>query len=139
MKCKECGCAKKGWFKSKPDDYVCIGVNEPFIISDINNECTEYPEKRNKKIESDIVDAIVHFKYGISNDIFKEPVTNYAKMAIEALGKRIPIEHHHSKVLEIHDKARISVCPNCLGMIITEAEEFPKFCTCCGQAIDWEK
>ena len=53
--------------------------------------------------------------------------------------REIPMQHHHSKVLEIHDKARISVCPNCLGMIVTSAEEFPKFCTCCGQAIDWKE
>lgn len=46
MKCKECDCCKKGWFKSKPNDYICIGVKEPFVIDDINVECTEYPEKR---------------------------------------------------------------------------------------------
>lgn len=46
MKCKECSACHKGWFVSRPDDYVCTGVKEPFIIDDINNECTEYPEKR---------------------------------------------------------------------------------------------
>lgn len=51
--------------------------------------------------------------------------------------REIPMQHHHTKVFEIHDKVRISVCPNCLGMIVTNAEEFPKFCTWCGQAIDW--
>lgn len=30
-------------------------------------------------------DAINHFEYGISHDIFSEPVTTYARMAIEAL------------------------------------------------------
>lgn len=59
--------------------------------------------------------------------------------AIVALDKQIPMEHHHTKVFEIHNKERISLCPNCLGMIITRAEKFPKFCTWCGQAIDWEK
>ena len=28
-----------------------------------------------------------HFKYGISHDIFSEPVTTYARMSIEALEK----------------------------------------------------
>lgn len=62
-------------------------------------------------------------------------------MAIEALNKQIPMEHHHTKVGECHDgdKARGSICPSCLGWIITSAEEFPRFCTWCGQAIDWEK
>ena len=43
-KCKECTCCKKGWFSSRPYDYVCIGVPEPFIIRDINVECTEYKD-----------------------------------------------------------------------------------------------
>lgn len=42
MKCKECNACHKGWFHSKPDSYVCIGVPEPFVIDDINAECTEY-------------------------------------------------------------------------------------------------
>ena len=31
--------------------------------------------------------AILHFRYGVSHDIFSEPVTTYAKLAIEALEK----------------------------------------------------
>ena len=31
--------------------------------------------------------AISHFWYGVSHDIFSEPVTTYAKLAIEALEK----------------------------------------------------
>ena len=56
MKCRECDCCKKGWFKSKPNDYVCTGVREPFVINDINVECTEYPEKRReyKSIEDSL-------------------------------------------------------------------------------------
>lgn len=42
MKCKDCKHCKQGWFKSKPNEYVCIGVKEPFVISNIENECTEY-------------------------------------------------------------------------------------------------
>lgn len=30
-------------------------------------------------------EAIRHFEYGISHDIFKEPVTSYAKLAVAAL------------------------------------------------------
>ena len=48
MKCKDCDACHKGYFKSKPDDYVCTGVYEPFVISNIDNECTEYPEKNKK-------------------------------------------------------------------------------------------
>jgi len=45
MKCIECDKCRKGWFKSKPAEYVCIGVREPFVIEDVGQECTEYPEK----------------------------------------------------------------------------------------------
>lgn len=43
MKCKNCKGCRKGYFKSKPEEYVCIGVLEPFVIKDINSNCTEYP------------------------------------------------------------------------------------------------
>ena len=50
----------------------------------------------------------------------------------------IPMEHHHTKVFCINDKARVSVCPNCLSMIVTHEEEFPNYCSSCGQAIKWD-
>ena len=53
MKCKECGSCRKGWFRWTPNEYVCIGVPEPFIIEDINAECTEYEDLRNKKLPTE--------------------------------------------------------------------------------------
>lgn len=47
MKCKDCGSCEKGWFPSRPYDYVCIGVKYPFVIDDIDVECTEYEDKHN--------------------------------------------------------------------------------------------
>lgn len=47
MKCKDCGHCKLGWFKSRPDAHVCIGVKVPFVIADINHDCTEYDYKNN--------------------------------------------------------------------------------------------
>ena len=41
-KCKDCDYAVKDFFKCEPGKYVCIGVKEPFVIGDINKECTEY-------------------------------------------------------------------------------------------------
>ena len=60
MKCKDCDCRSyKGFFESKPDAYVCLGVKEPFIIDDIDAECTEYPEKNKDAVISVIkVDTI---------------------------------------------------------------------------------
>lgn len=47
MKCRECDCAKRGWFKSLPDAYVCTGTKEPFVIDNYPDaECTEYKDKK---------------------------------------------------------------------------------------------
>ena len=53
-------------------------------------KCDFYPEVREKaeRVEN-IKEAISHFKYGVSHDIFKEPVTTYAKLAISALEKEL--------------------------------------------------
>ena len=55
MKCRECGCCKKGWFDYMPEVYVCTGVKEPFAIDDINHECIEYPERRTKMKSSELL------------------------------------------------------------------------------------
>lgn len=46
-KCNECDACVKGYFKSKPDAYVCIGVKEPFVLNakDLNKPCTQYKSK----------------------------------------------------------------------------------------------
>ena len=47
MKCKDCIACRKGYFPSRPNDYICIGVKNPFVITDIKSDCTEYPERNN--------------------------------------------------------------------------------------------
>ncbi len=42
MKCYDCDCCKEGFL---PNEYVCTGVKEPFIIKNINSECSEYNEE----------------------------------------------------------------------------------------------
>lgn len=49
MKCIECDACRKGFWKSKPEAYICIGVKEPFEINDVYQQCTEYPEKREQQ------------------------------------------------------------------------------------------
>lgn len=48
MKCIECESCVKGFFKNQPELYACIGVKHPYIIRDINQECAEYPELKEK-------------------------------------------------------------------------------------------
>jgi hypothetical protein len=51
MKCIDCISCKKGWFKCHPSDYVCLGVKHPFVIEDVNQECTEYKWDSIKTVE----------------------------------------------------------------------------------------
>lgn len=55
----------------------------------------------------------------------------------EAVEKQIPIQHHHTRIVEVNCKARENVCPACLGVIITTENEYPKYCVWCGQKINW--
>ena len=125
MKCRECSCCRKGWFTSRPNDYACIGVLEPFVIRDINVECTEYEERKSKKVG--IKEAIAHFKYGISHDIFSEPVISYAKMAVEALEKQVG-----KRPIEIGD-GRYE-CPACHA----NERALDEYCDKCEQKINWD-
>lgn len=85
-----------------------------------------------------IESAISHFKYGISHDIFSEPVTSYAKMAVAALEKQIPV-----KPVEVGKYG--FGCPNCNEDLGIEKEDIyiydmepPKYCSDCGQKLDWK-
>lgn len=62
MRCKECPACTKGYFKSRPDEYVCTGVPEPFIIPDITRECPEYPSKR-------MINKLPTYCYGLVDEI----------------------------------------------------------------------
>lgn len=54
MKCRHCNCCHRGWFPSRPDEYVCTGVKEPFVIENIDHDCTEYISKA-EEINPEIV------------------------------------------------------------------------------------
>lgn len=74
MKCKDCNACQLGYFKSKPNSYVCIGVKVPFVIEDINAECTEY-ESKNSGIKKTLLEHSCK-----DNDVIKH---------IESLGDRL--------------------------------------------------
>ena len=145
MKCKECDCCREvpltRWSstnKCYTTNYVheCFGVKEPFIIYDIDSECTEHPDHNNKTIT--IEDAINHFKYGISHDIFSEPVTSYAKMAVDALAKE---KHGYWFLLDecVNEGVYCSVCrKKVYKKHYANLKEKSKFCPNCGAIMDGE-
>ena len=92
--------------------------------------------ERNKAVDSAVIMEIQ--KIAVENGIETKFVLN-EKNIIDAIKKQIPIGHHHTRIDKIKDKARISICPSCLGCIITKEKEYPNFCTWCGQKLDWSK
>ena len=56
---------------------------------------------------------------------------------IEALEKQIPIQHYHTRIDHINDSIRTSVCPCCLGFIYTFKDDYPIYCSHCGQKLEW--
>lgn len=76
----------------------------------------------------EITKAKEHFQYGISHDIFSEPVTSYARTAVEALDKQMP----NSKRAPF-DSESIS-CGNCDSDI---SDSDYTHCPYCGQKLDW--
>lgn len=88
-----------------------------------------------------ITKAKEHFQYGINCDIFSEPVTSYAKTAVEALEKQIPrkpVGEVTTSPVKIgngvfKEGTTIHHCPNCSGLI----PRIYKYCGHCGQALEW--
>ena len=63
-------------------------------------------------------------------------VKEFAETCKEAVRKQTPMQKHHTRIDHINDDVRVSICPDCLGLIYTHKNEYPKFCTQCGQKID---
>ena len=89
-------------------------------------------------------EAIKHYKYGITHDIFSEPVTTYAKLSVDAINKQIK-----QKVLDLYksknsedveyngEDTLYGSCPGC-GHIVTDLWN-PLYCGDCGQALEWNE
>lgn len=98
MKCKDCDCCHSVTYTRRNAQqqcmqdvnvYECLGVKEPFEITDINRECTEYPEKRTKVVGCSVC----------SNDYHQEI-------------KCYLMRFHSGDNLSI-DKIETKFCPNC--------------------------
>jgi hypothetical protein len=123
---------------------VCSGTKEMDVCRCNGDEtkCSFYPRIRDRaKQELTIEDAIEHFKYGISHDIFKEPVTSYAQMAVEALEKQIPKKPHYeadgyADGVLAYDYAKCPICGHDFECGINDWG--CAYCQDCGQALDWD-
>ena len=76
----------------------------------------------------DIKKAIEHYNYGISHDIFSEPVTSYARLAVDALERQVPIKPT-TFGRDLFD------CAFC-GRVLKKFSH--NYCPKCGRKIDWD-
>lgn len=117
---------------------ICWGTKEMDECDCGGNKikCDFYPEVREEaKRDATIQEAINHYNYGISHDIFKEPVTSYAKIAVEAMGKQIP----QKVIKEAYFYGYLHRCPSCKSDFLDNPYGVKfKYCGECGQALDWD-
>ena len=117
MKCKDCDSCRKGFWASKPDAYICIGVQEPFEILDIESECTEYA-RQSQVTQSTFIKKPVFIKqhlYIDENGIYM-PVNEYVHEGCEGsyrlvLSKEMFVEAYNKWIKDSH----IPLYKECVG------------------------
>ena len=79
MKCKECDACVKHFYSNTVYVHMCTGVPEPFVIDDIEQECTEY-KTTSLKIQEDIENMETYCKQNpyIKDDAIYVPTEEYA-------------------------------------------------------------
>lgn len=72
--------------------------------------------------------AISHFWYGVSHDIFSEPVTTYAKLAIEALKKEngVMVQEWISVEDRLPEESGLHITFGCTAMPVRWLHNFDK-------------
>ena len=70
MTCRDCSCAKRGFFKSAPDAIVCTGVKEPFVIDNYPDaECVKYQDKEDTTYSDGVYAELFVMKNGVRYNI----------------------------------------------------------------------
>jgi hypothetical protein len=78
----------------------------------------------------EIKEAISHYNYGISHDIFSEPVTSYAKLAVDALEKQVAKKPNPDTKFY-----GFGFCPTCNACFMDKSTNY---CGNCGQKLGWK-
>ena len=78
----------------------------------------------------DIKKAIEHYNYGISHDIFSEPVTSYARLAVDALERQVAKKPNTDTKFY-----GFGFCPTCNACFM---DNLTNYCGNCGQKLDWK-
>lgn len=93
MKCRDCNCAVRGFFKSVPEAYVCIGTKEPFVISNyVDAECNQYYKCEKKE---DIEDTMIRAsnRAGVTKEKLLDEFMERGLMGVYNLGLRDMCEY----------------------------------------------
>lgn len=103
MKCRDCTCAIRGYFKSVPEAYVCIGVKNPFVINCFPDaECAVYGNKKNDGVFSDKDDKkFCEWKRTCHDLMLKSPHKNSACFGKDIAGRFIYCPYCGKKLLMV--------------------------------------
>lgn len=137
MKCRDCKNAIRGYFKSVPEAYVCIGTKEPFMIDDFpNNECRVYKDTKElhdePKTEADIRAKELNLFANWVYEKYNKDLTDYVEWYLaEQLKQKGKCEDSLVDSITNADKIR-TMSDEELAEFITEYHRTPcKFCVEC--------
>ena len=101
MKCIECDHCKKGWFPNQPSSYVCTGVKHPFVVENVNRECTERSTYVTTNVTTEdnspgyyVNDDGIYRRVYYGRDVYQCIMTR--EMFVEAYNKWIKGENYES-------------------------------------------
>lgn len=154
MTCRECPHKRLVTYNSKGTTYECIGVREPFIIYDLDKECTEYPEKRTTNTSPTIKDSgdRTRFETGAVRDM-REGKGRCDLMALEVVSTYIgddgmdPVIEHIAEFQKTNDTSHLYNAlayfderhwDNCYTMCLEVAKHFEEGAKKYGEN-NWQK
>lgn len=155
MKCKDCSACYQVFYDDEQtiSDYLCYGVQEPFVIADINNECTEYPEKRDATLSVDILDKVDHKTYYCPKPYVDDkgiwvPTQSAVEEGLactykEVISKEMFVEAYNKWIKGVEpseDIYRLNPCFVCGSTIIVEphGDTLVVQCTGCGTRLEYK-
>lgn len=145
MKCKDCSACYQVFYNDEQtiSDYICYGVREPFVIYDINSDCTEYPDREEvSTTEIPDLDLSNAPKFYVDDEGIWVPEIG-TSMYKQIMSKEMFVEAYNRWIKGIQpseDVYRLNPCFVCGSTIIVEphGETLAVQCTGCGTRLEYK-
>lgn len=145
MKCKDCKALHQVFYDEEKTqcDYICWGVKEPFVIDDINSECTEYPEKAiDEIVKTPDFDFTNAPKFYVDDKGIWVPAIGTSTYK-QVLSKEMFVEAYNKWIKGVQppeDIYRLNPCFVCGSTIVVEphGDTLVVQCTGCGTRLEYK-